>query len=99
MTDQRYIDKLVSFDTAPGGDLVIKHSQEIPDEFLTELRQERGDSLTTPAGTFHRVASVPIACVEWMEKQGIDLNRAPISEILRWMRKWELDAFITSNKV
>jgi hypothetical protein len=82
------IEKLVSFETAPGGDLVIKHEQYIPDEFISDLRREREDSLSTPAGEFHRVLSIPTALAD-----------APIGEIKKRLQKAQLDAFITSNKV
>jgi hypothetical protein len=91
------IEKLVSFETAPGGDLVIKHEQYIPDEFISDLRREREDSLSTPAGEFHRVLSIPTALAdEW----GMEfIMNAPIGEIKKRLQKAQLDAFITSNKV
>jgi hypothetical protein len=93
------IDKLVSFDTAPGGELIIKHEQDIPDEFISDIRKERMDSLHTPAGEFHRVARIPTAVVDKWYAEGFDIHREPVTEILKRLRKEQLDGFIASNKV
>jgi hypothetical protein len=95
----KLIEKLVDFDTAPGGDLIIKQSQWVPDEFLSDLRRERDDSLSTPAGEMHRVCSIPTGVVDKWMQQGFDVHREPISEILKRLRKEQLDGFITTNKV
>ncbi len=100
MTEQvRTYEKLVSFENAPGGDLVIKNEQYIPDEFISTLRKERADSLHTPAGEFHRVASIPTAVVDKWYREGFDIQREPIQATLKRLRQEQLDAFITSNKV
>ncbi len=98
MLQQPYvIEKQVSFHNDPGGDLVIKHEQFIPDEFMSDLRKEREDSLHTPAGEFHRVFRIPAALAdEW----GMEfLMNAPFSEIRKRLQKAQLDGFIASNKV
>lgn len=98
MLQQPYvIEKQVSFHNDPGGDLVIKHEQFIPDEFMSDLRKEREDSLHTPAGELHRVARIPTALAdEW----GMEfLMNAPVTEILKRLRQAQLDGFIASNKV
>lgn len=93
------IEKLVSFHNDPGGDLVIKNTQDIPDEFLTALRHERMDSLHTPAGEMHRVCSIPTVVVDEWKRQGFDINVEPVTEIIKRLKKHDLDAFLTSNKV
>lgn len=93
------IEKLVSFHNDVGGGLVVKHEQYIPDEFVSSLRREREDSLSTPAGEFHRVASIPTGVVDKWIKEGFDINVEPIKEILKRLRKEQIDGFITSNKV
>jgi hypothetical protein len=92
-------EKLVSFENAPGEKLVIKSEQYIPDEFISALRREREDSLHTPAGEFHRVASIPTAWVDKWYREGFDITKEPIQETLKRLRKEQIDAFITSNKV
>jgi hypothetical protein len=55
----KIIEKLVRFEDGVGvgsnANLVIAEEQFIPDEFLSSLRRERMDSISTPAGEFHRV--------------------------------------------
>jgi len=89
--------KTVDFETAPGGELIIKQQQYIPDEFMSDLRKEREDSLHTPAGEFHRVARIPEALAD---KWGMEfMMNAPVAEILKRLRMEQLDGFIASNKV
>ena len=88
----------VDFETVPGGgELIVKRQQYIPDDFLSELRDERADSLHTPAGEFHRVARIPAALAD---KWGMEfMMNAPVAEILKRLRQEQLDVFIASNKV
>lgn len=78
--------------------LLIEHSQHIPDEFLTECRLERADSLHTPAGEFHRVARLPQAVLEEWIAQGVDVWNLTAKEVIRLLQRKDLDAFITTNK-
>ncbi len=92
------IEKLVSLgDNADG--MFVKQEQYIPDGFLSKLKREREDSISTPAGEFHRVASIPTAVVDKWHAQGFDIQREPIAEILKRLRAEQIDGFITSNKV
>jgi hypothetical protein len=99
----KIIEKLVRFEDGVGvgsnANLVIAEEQFIPDEFLSSLRRERMDSISTPAGEFHRVASVPTGIVDKWKREGFDIYREPAEEILKRLRQEQLDAFITSNKV
>lgn len=90
-------EKQVAFkDNADG--LLIKHEQVLPDEFFTELRDEKAESLHTPAGDFHHVASIPEVLADEWRAQGFDVFREPIAESLKRLRKHDLDAFIATNK-
>lgn len=95
------IEKLVSFSNDIGGGLVIKHEQYIPDDFISDLRREREDSLSTPAGEFHRVASIPTGWVDKWKREGFDIYDKNVTnaDIIKRLRKEQLDGFITSNKV
>ncbi len=92
------IEKSTNVGQSPDG-VFFRHQQEIPDEFLKQLRDEKYDSLHTPAGDFHRVASVPQIVADKWAAEGFDIFTATVPEILARLRKEELDAFITSNKV
>lgn len=82
----------------PGDELAIKRSQEIPDEFLSSLREEKLDSTRAPAGDWHKVASIPVALYEQWKAQGFDVHKMPARETLKRLRAEQLDAFITTNK-
>lgn len=93
------IDKLVSFDEYhPDNELVIKHTQEIPDEHIATLKRDKIDTLHTPTGDFYRVASIPTSVVDQWLTEGFDIHKEPLRDILNRLRKHDLDAFITTNK-
>jgi hypothetical protein len=97
------IDKLVSFDedysdSTAGTRLVIKHTQEIPDEHIAALKRDKIDTLHTPTGDFYRVASIPVSVVEYLQSIGFDISQEPIQATLKMLRKLQMDAFITTNK-
>ena len=77
----------------------MRRTQYVPDWYLDELRREREDSVSTPAGEMHRVASIPVVVLEEWAAEGFDYHRAPIEEILARLRKRALDEFITSKKL
>lgn len=66
--------------------LYIKRQQFVPDSFLEEIRADRENSLSTPAGTLYRVASIPTWVIDKWHHEGFDYNHAPASEILRKLR-------------
>lgn len=86
--------KLVS----SGEALAIKRRQEIPDWYLAQLRDERIESKHAPAREFHRVASIPVAVVEHMQREGIDPYKAPIKDVIRWLKMHDYGALLTSSK-
>lgn len=81
------------------GEMAIQRRQEIPDAYLRELRQERDASTSTPAGEFHRFASIPVAVVEmWKKRDGFDVYKEKPKAIIKKLKAEGLDAFLTSNK-
>jgi hypothetical protein len=94
------LDTLVAFDEDRStNELIVKRTQEIPSEFLTSLRHERIDSIATPAGEMHRVASIPVeVCDDLLRKYNFDVMTAPVRETLKMLNRYALDAFITTNK-
>lgn len=80
------------------GELAIVRKQEIPDEFLDHLADQRFDSLHTPAGEMHRVASIPVAVVEHWLRQGFNVFEEPITAITARLHKEGLDAFMATRK-
>lgn len=103
MNQPKVIDTLVSFDedhsnSADGPKLIIKHEQNIPDEFVSQLKRDKIDTLHTKMGDFYRVATIPLAIVEKWDRAGFHIEEHSAHEIMAQLRKEDLDAFITTNK-
>jgi hypothetical protein len=80
------------------GGLFIKRQQFIPNQFMEDIRKEREDSISTPAGDFHRVARIPTAVIDKWYREGFDYMRAPVREILRKLALEQQEQFITTKK-
>lgn len=80
------------------GKLVVKREQEIPDEFLDHIKDERFDTVNTPAGEMHRIASLPVGTVESWRNQGFDVYQESAHAIVDRLRREGLDSFITTSK-
>lgn len=74
--------------------------QDIPDDFISDLRDERSASNNSRAGEMHRVASVPVALVEQWQAQGFNIydKNVSVKDILARLKRENLTAFLTSNK-
>jgi hypothetical protein len=95
------IETLVSFDedqTETCPTLVIKREQEIPDELISELKRDKIDPDHDRIGEFLHFATIPTVVVEKMMREGVDFNRATVKDIVQWLQKNQLDAFITTSK-
>lgn len=79
--------------------LIIKHTQDIPQEFLNGLKDARLDSSRKPMGELHRFASVPTSVVEKWGREGFDVMKESAKNIIKKLKSEDLDAFITTNKV
>lgn len=93
----RLIDSQVSFDENSEG-LVIEKYQEIPQNFIDSLREEKANSRSVREGEYMRVASIPVIVVEKWMKEGFDFQHATAKEILTKLRLENLDYFITTEK-
>jgi methyl coenzyme M reductase alpha subunit len=81
------------------GDRAIKRTQLIPQSFIDDIKRERADSITTPAGdTLYRVARIPTVVIDKWYREGFDYQRASAREILAKLAKDQLDAFIATKK-
>lgn len=94
------IDKLVSFDQdRTTNDLIIKHEQHIPDEFVSALKAEKVTTTHERMGEFYRVASIPVSVVEDLKRRyNFDVMTEPVQETLKMLKRLDLDAFVTTNK-
>jgi hypothetical protein len=82
---------------SPDG-LLIKHSQEIPQEWLDHLKAEKAASTTRPAGNYHRFASIPRKVYEMWLAEGYDAVNEPAAKTIAKLQAAGLDSFITTGK-
>lgn len=97
----KIIEKLVSFDedhTDGKPKLIIRHDQDIPDDWIAQLKADKIDPDHKPCGEWLHFATIPNVVYEKMIKAGVDPDHASAKEIVRWLRNEQLDALITTNK-
>jgi hypothetical protein len=94
----KLIDSGVAFDENSDG-LVIQTYQEIPQQFIDSLKNERFEnSQSRVKGEYHRVASIPVVVIDKWSREGFDFYTADVKEILAKLKLEGLDYFITSDK-
>lgn len=98
--EPKLLDTLVSFDNdASTDDLIIRREQHLPDEWLSDLRKAKVDSVNQRSGEMLHVASIPVeVCDELKRLYGFDVMTAPVRETLKMLNRYHLDVFITTNK-
>lgn len=89
------LDSEFSLGTSVGEDY-LKHEQVITQDFIDSLKCERAAKSAVRMGNFNRVASVPTSVMEIWMKQGRDPYRASARDVVKWLNKDSLDAFITT---
>ena len=79
--------------------LYLAHRQDITDDFLEELKCERHAkaALSSP-GAMNRVARVPTFVWELWMRQGRDPYHATARQIVNWLERDDLQAFISTPK-
>lgn len=80
--------------------LYLKKSQEIPDWFLNNLKDQRTMSNDGREGEMMKVASIPVVIVEKWMKEGFNILDGSKSgrEIVKRLKEENLDAFLTTDK-
>lgn len=78
--------------------LSIVHAQHIPADFIANLKAAKMDSARRPTGDFLHMCSIPTSVVEDLKRSGYDVLKEPVSETIRMLKLFGLDAFITSDK-
>jgi hypothetical protein len=99
MTETKLIDGLVSFDQDASTDnLIIKRTQEIPDDWRMDNRKVREDSVQR-RGDWEPVASIPVDVADFMLRVlGYDVTREPFRKTIAMLKQHGLDDFILTNK-
>jgi hypothetical protein len=74
------------------------NSQHIPDSFIKELQEQKTAGGYTDSGEMLKMASIPVVIVEQMMREGVDVYKAPIKDIIKWLRNNDMDHFLTTTK-
>jgi hypothetical protein len=99
MAEVKLIDKTVSFDEdTTDNKLIIHHSHDLPDDYISALKRDKIDTLHTHAGDFFRIATIPTGIVEAWQREGFDIHKESASAIINKIKKHDMDAFITTTK-
>lgn len=72
--------------------------QDIPDSFLSELADQRTAGGYSDSGEMLKMASIPVVVCEQMLKEGIDVYKAPIKDIIKWLKNNDMGHFLTTDK-
>ncbi len=94
---QRINDINIDFEENVDG-LVIQKSQNITQEFLDSLKDQRFESKNRPTGDYMRVASIPVVVIEKWMREGFDFYNEPASKIVAKLKADGLDGFLTTDK-
>jgi hypothetical protein len=100
-TTQGTTTKLVGVTTdflEQSGELIAKHTQNISQAFLDDLKDARNESSQMPIGDMMRVASIPTAVIEKWTREGFNIYEVTGAEIIKRLQDENLDAFITTDK-
>lgn len=85
-------------DRSAPGTLIIDQRQEVPDDFLSDLKKQKIDSDHVREKEFMHVASIPVLIHEKWVKEGFDCTKEPIRETVKRLHAQGLDAFLVTNK-
>lgn len=80
-------------------DLIIRHTQHIPDNFISDLKSNKMASASQRSGDMMLALSVPLEAIEdMMTNYGFDAMNASIADVRKMLQRLHLDAFIATNK-
>jgi hypothetical protein len=96
----KVLDQLVNFDQDTStNDLIIKRTQDIPDDFVTALKANKIDSFNRPTGDMLHMASIPVSVVEMLLRDfQFDVMKEPVKRTLSMLKALHMDAFIVTDK-
>lgn len=79
-------------------ELYRTQTQEIPDSFIKELQEQKSAGGYTNSGEMLKMASIPVVIAEQMMREGIDVYKAPIKDIIKWLKLNDMEHFLTTSK-
>lgn len=74
------------------------NTQQITDSFLQDLKDQKSAGGYTQSGEMLKMASIPVVVAEQMMKEGVDVYKAPIKDIIRWLKNNDMEHFLTTTK-
>lgn len=74
------------------------NTQHIPDSFLQDLKDQRAAGGYSHSGEMLKMASIPVVVAEQMMKEGIDVYKAPVRDIIKWLKLNDMGHFLTTDK-
>lgn len=80
------------------GGVTRKHTQNITQAFLDDLKDARNESTKQRIGEYHRVASIPTVVVERWMREGFDMWQATGPQIVKKLQSEDLGAFMATDK-
>jgi hypothetical protein len=95
--DLKFYDSDYSIDENTDG-LVIQRYQEIPQDFLDNLKRKRDESMNVREQNYMHVASIPVEIVEKWQREGFDFQNESVRKIVAKLKSENLDAFLVTNK-
>ncbi len=81
-----------------GDDVFRKHTQNISQSFLDDLKDSRNASKDQNEGEFMKVASIPVIVVEQWMREGFNIYEATGQEIVKRLKDQNLDGFMATEK-
>ena len=85
-------------DGGQGEGVVIEHAQEIPESFVSMLRQMKADSGSVREKEFMHVGCIPTIFVEQLLREGFNVFEEPVRETCKLLIAKGLDSFVVTNK-
>lgn len=82
---------------ASGGDLGVRFSQEITDEFVQDI-QDRFTGATDPTGNFLFVGAVPAAIADRWMREGYNIFEEPVRNTLARLKAENFGKFVATSK-
>lgn len=80
------------------GGLHIVRQQDISQDFLDSLHNEREFKRHNRTSEMHRVASIPTQVIDVWLRQGRDFYNATPRQVVQWLEADNLQAFIATSK-
>ena len=77
-----------------------KHTQQISNQFLNSIKEQRNSSKSKREGAFMSVAQIPTIVVEKWMREGFDIfsGEHSAAEIVKRLKRENLEAFLTTEK-